>query len=202
MSNSASDTPDFSETSHVSTVVLDAKGLRALAHPVRVQLLGLLRRHGPSTATKLATGLGLTSGATSYHLRQLAAAGFVAEDTERGNARDRWWRAMHTMTTLDDPELANSAAGQEYLQSVIAAYTLRVQRAVNELPTMPSPWRETFDMSDMALRLTPEEAHRLNAELIEVVRRYRRDTPENATEGTARIGLIISQIPEFSEGEL
>ncbi|MDH6140145.1 MULTISPECIES: ArsR/SmtB family transcription factor [Kitasatospora] len=183
-------------------VVLDAKGLRALAHPVRVRLLGLLRRHGPSTATKLAAGLGLTSGATSYHLRQLAAAGFVVEDTERGNGRERWWRALHAGTSLNDLELANSEAGQEYLQSVIAAHTLRVQRAVNELPTMASPWRETFDLSDWSLRLTPEEAQQLNAELVEVVRRYRRDLPEAADaapEGTARIGLIIQQIPELPE---
>jgi DNA-binding transcriptional ArsR family regulator len=185
-----------------SNVVLDAKGLRALAHPVRVRMLGLLRRHGPSTATRLARGLGLTSGATSYHLRQLAAAGFVAEDAERGNARERWWRALHTSTTLDDNELANSEAGQEYLQSILASHTLRVQRAINELPTMADPWRDTFDMSDCALRLTPEEARQLNAELLEVVRRYRRDTPGDAPEGTARIGVIISQIPEFPEEEL
>ncbi|EME98684.1 regulatory protein ArsR, partial [Streptomyces mobaraensis NBRC 13819 = DSM 40847] len=31
-------------------MVLDAKGLRALAHPLRVRLVGLLRTHGPSTA--------------------------------------------------------------------------------------------------------------------------------------------------------
>src|SRR5579863_2837206 len=68
-------------------VNLDAKGLRALAHPVRVQLVDLLRRHGPSTATQLAERTGLTSGATSYHLRQLAASGFIVEDPDRGNAR-------------------------------------------------------------------------------------------------------------------
>ncbi|MCC9306463.1 helix-turn-helix domain-containing protein [Kitasatospora sp. RB6PN24] len=187
-----------------SHVVLDAKGLRALAHPVRVQLLGLLRRHGASTATKLATGLGLTSGATSYHLRRLAAAGFVIEDTERGNARERWWRAVHLMTSLNELELANSEAGQAYLQSVVAALSRRVQRVVNELPTMADPWRDTFDLSDWSLRLTPEEAHQLNAELVAVVRRYRRDLPdtaEAAPAGTARIGLIIQQIPELPDGD-
>src|SRR5215212_10817955 len=77
------------------TVVLDVKGLRALAHPVRVQLVGLLRRFGPSTATRLAERLGVNSGTASYHLRQLGAAGFVEEDTGRGNARERWWRSVH-----------------------------------------------------------------------------------------------------------
>jgi DNA-binding transcriptional ArsR family regulator len=58
-------------------VRLDAKGLRAMAHPLRVQIIGLLRRHGPSTATGLARRLGVNSGSASYHLRQLADAGFV-----------------------------------------------------------------------------------------------------------------------------
>ena len=83
-------------------VVLDAKGLRALAHPLRVELVNLLRKHGPSTATRLADRLGVNSGTASYHLRQLGAAGFVEEDTERGNARERWWRPVHQITRLDD----------------------------------------------------------------------------------------------------
>lgn len=49
-----SDAPSLDEGS----VVLDAKGLRAMAHPVRVQLVGLLRKHGPSTATVSRSGWG------------------------------------------------------------------------------------------------------------------------------------------------
>src|SRR5690349_12493369 len=130
--------PDSPKT-EADSIVLDAKGLRALAHPVRVQLVGLLRKYGPSTATRLAERLGVNSGTASYHLRQLGAAGFVEEDTERGNARERWWRSLHQMTELNDPELAEREpeAALAYLQSVAATYTLRTQRAVNELQTMP-----------------------------------------------------------------
>ncbi|WP_411139892.1 ArsR family transcriptional regulator [Streptomyces sp. x-80] len=65
---------------------LDARGLRPLAHSVRVQLVGPLRTYGPSTATRLAAHLGITSGTASHRLRRLGAAGGVKEDTERGNA--------------------------------------------------------------------------------------------------------------------
>jgi DNA-binding transcriptional ArsR family regulator len=58
--------------SRTDTVRLDARNLRGLAHPVRVRMLGLLRTEGPSTATLLGERLGLSSAATSYHLRQLA----------------------------------------------------------------------------------------------------------------------------------
>ncbi|MEV0095007.1 helix-turn-helix domain-containing protein [Streptomyces sp. NPDC050738] len=186
----------------VDAIVLDAKGLRALAHPVRVQLVGLLRQHGPSTATRLAERLGVNSGTASYHLRQLGAAGFVEEDTGRGNARERWWRSLHQMTYLDDPELTEREpeAALTYLQSVAATYTLRAQRALNELQTMPPEWRDTFDMSDWPLRLTPEEAASLRQELHTVLARYRRETPEaaaNAPEGAERVSVITHLLPEL-----
>ncbi|URM90935.1 helix-turn-helix domain-containing protein [Streptomyces sp. MRC013] len=183
------------------SVVLDAKGLRAMAHPVRVQLVGLLRKHGPSTATRLAERLGVNSGTASYHLRQLGAAGFVEEDAERGNARERWWRAVHRTTELNDRGLADREpeATLAFLQSVATAYTLRTQQTLNELQTMPRAWRDTLDMSDWLLRLTPEEAVALRRELRDVIARYRRDTPEaaaTAPEGAERVGLVVHLLPE------
>ncbi|RST20146.1 ArsR family transcriptional regulator [Streptomyces sp. WAC04770] len=183
------------------SVVLDAKGLRALAHPVRVQVVGLLRKHGPSTATRLAERLGVNSGTASYHLRQLGAAGFVEEDTERGNARERWWRSVHRTTWFNDPELAEREpeAALAYQQSVASLYALRTRQTLNELQTMPRAWRERFDLSDWALRLTPEETAALSRELEDVIGRYRRDTPENAATapaGAERVGVIAHILPE------
>src|SRR3954453_11984844 len=77
------------------------EGLKVLSHPGRLRMLGLLRSDGPATATTLAARLGLNTGATSYHLRQLEKHGFVVEDEEPGNGRDRWWRAAHTTTRTD-----------------------------------------------------------------------------------------------------
>src|SRR5688500_20312710 len=59
--------------------VTDVRALRALAHPLRNRLLGQLRLHGPATASQLGRTVGESSGATSYHLRQLAAYGFVED---------------------------------------------------------------------------------------------------------------------------
>ncbi|SBU95498.1 transcriptional regulator, ArsR family [Streptomyces sp. Ncost-T6T-1] len=194
-----SDDPSLDEGS----VVLDAKGLRAMAHPVRVQVVGLLRKHGPSTATRLAERLGLNSGTASYHLRQLGAAGFVEEDTERGNARERWWRSVHRSTWFNDPELAEREpeAALAYQQSVASIYALRTRQTLNELQTMPRVWRERFDLSDWVLRLTPEETAALYQELGDVIGRYRRDTPENAATapaGAERVGLITHILPELN----
>ncbi|MGP3965359.1 ArsR/SmtB family transcription factor [Nonomuraea sp. 3N208] len=186
-----------------SVVVLDARGLRALAHPVRVQLVDLLRKHGPSTATRLAERLGVNSGTASYHLRRLGAAGFVEEDTERGNARERWWRSVHRITRLTDE---NGLSDREpeavltYMQSIAALYNLRVQQALNEMQTMPRPWRGAMDLSSHTLRLTVEEARRLREDLGEVLARYRRDG-EEAPPGAARVYLMTQVLPEPDTAE-
>src|SRR4051795_1003458 len=58
---------------------LDAPALKALAHPLRVQILRTLEVRGQVSVTGLAQELGETTGATSYHLRQLARHGLVEE---------------------------------------------------------------------------------------------------------------------------
>jgi DNA-binding transcriptional ArsR family regulator len=70
---------------------MDVAQLRALAHPLRLQLLEVLHSEGPATASQLARRLGESSGATSYHLRALHRAGMV-EEAEQRNARERWWQ--------------------------------------------------------------------------------------------------------------
>ncbi|MGK5729013.1 ArsR/SmtB family transcription factor [Streptomyces sp. URMC 124] len=183
----------------MTDVVLDAKGLRALAHPVRVQLVGLLRMYGPSTATRLAERLGLASGATSYHLRQLAAAGFVAEDASLGNARERWWRAVHEATVIDDDALAEQEpeAMLGYVQGIVAAHTLRTQLAVAAYPDLPKPWRDAFNMSDWNLQLTPEEAEELSGELRSVIERYRRFAPgADAPAGSQCVSVTLHVLPD------
>lgn len=165
---------------------LDAKSLRGLAHPVRVQMLGLLRTEGPATATRLAARLGLNSGATSYHLRQLAAHGFVVEATDLGTGRDRWWRAAQRSTFYDMRATDDAEAGDAYLRSVARIYADTLLRAVDERPTLPQEWQDVSTMSDFVLQLTPAEAEQLSTRILEVLRPFRRADPEApAPEGTA-----------------
>ncbi|MFH8384427.1 ArsR/SmtB family transcription factor [Kitasatospora sp. NPDC018058] len=194
-----------SEDPHIA---ITAKGMRAMAHPVRMQLVGLLRKHGPSTATRLAAQLGLNSGATSYHLRQLAAAGFVEEDRERGNARERWWRSAHRLTVWTGDDMADeepdTAVG--ILRSVLAAHTMTGQRTLDAFETMPREWRRVTDFSDRILQLTPAEAEQLAGELSDVIGRYRRiDVGEPVPEGAEQVAVIVHVLPDPSttttEGE-
>lgn len=147
-----------------TTITPTPHQLRALTHPVRLRMLGLLRSEGPATATTLATRLRLNTGATSYHLRQLAQHGFVVDDDERGNGRERWWKAAHTSTRTEatsSPDDADADAMDAYLQTVVTIYTENLQRAVEQLPLLPRAWRDAGTFSDWGIRLTPASAQRL-----------------------------------------
>jgi DNA-binding transcriptional ArsR family regulator len=161
-----------------SSHLLTPASLTALAHPVRVQLLGVLRADGPSTATALAARLGESSGTTSYHLRQLAAADFVVEDTARGNGRERWWRAAQQSTRLEVAELDDEPATQQavdvYLGTVAHHYARRIERWVREGRSWPKRWWAAGGLSDFQLSLTPAELERLNDEVEQLVESYRR----------------------------
>ena len=138
--------------------------LRALTHPTRLRMLGMLRVDGPATATTLAARLGLNTGATSYHLRQLAQHGFVVDDDSQGNGRDRWWKAAHRSTMTDpaaDEDPAVRETTEAYLQSVVVVMAELMQRAIEELPLLPHDWTDASTFSDWVVRLTPRRAKAL-----------------------------------------
>ena len=79
----------------MSSGVTDADrvvSLRALAHPVRLQILSLLTGTAMSAA-EIGRELGITHANASYHLRQLVAAGQLVEageETIRGGRARRY----------------------------------------------------------------------------------------------------------------
>lgn len=153
-----------------SSVTPDIAGLRALSHPARLRMLGLLRSEGPATATTLAHRLDLNTGATSYHLRQLAQHGFIEEDSERGNARDRWWRAVHdsTRTAFREQGVVDDDV-EAYLSSVALMYGDRLRAAVAEMRFLPEQWRTVGTISDWEISLTPTRARALVQAIVAVL---------------------------------
>lgn len=143
-------------------IVPDVVAVRALAHPVRTRMLGLLRLDGPATATQLALRLDLNSGAASYHLRQLEQHGFIAEDTERGTKRERWWRAVHDYTSVDAGSTdAERDASDSFAQVVAINLTDSYQRSVMERAELPDTWRHLSVSTDHFLLVTAAQAEEL-----------------------------------------
>ncbi|CAN5563592.1 helix-turn-helix domain-containing protein [soil metagenome] len=183
-------------------IELTPQRLRALTHPLRLKLLGALRLDGPSTATLLDARFGESSGATSYHLRQLARHGFVEEDPDRGNARDRWWRAAHRSTRwtpsrfVDDP--ADREAASWLLLQSVALQAGWLENWVRERSSWGREWLDAADDSDYRLRLTPERLAAMTAEIGEVIRRYQRDPVPGASdaEGVEPVTVLVHAFPQ------
>ncbi|WP_406353660.1 helix-turn-helix domain-containing protein [Streptomyces hirsutus] len=157
---------------------LDARSLRGLAHPLRMRLLDALRFGGPATASQLAAKLGESSGATSYHLRQLAAHGFIEDAPERGKGRERWWKAVHKGLSFDDALLTDASpevrgAADLYLHEVATTQTRDLSTWLGNRSTWPEEWNRTWDMSSATLRLTPELTRELVEKMHALVETYR-----------------------------
>jgi predicted ArsR family transcriptional regulator len=179
----------------MSTIRPGPEQLKALTHPVRVRMLMLLRLEGPATATTLATRLGLNTGATSYHLRQLAQHGFVVDDEERGNGRDRWWKAAH-QSTRTAPVAPDDDATQEtmdaYMQAVAVVMAENVQRAIEERPHIGAEWHDASTISDWHIRLTPAQARDLLERVVSPIEA----AEDTDVEGAADWAIQIAAFPQ------
>jgi len=182
-----------------SATRLDPRNLRGLAHPLRLRLLGLLREEGAATASKLAARTGESSGATSYHLRQLAEFGFIEEDRSRGTARERWWRAARPSSYFDEAALsAEPIVGAEFLRAVATAQAERTHRWIKASPEAPEAWRGAGTLSDWALDLDAGQARALATEIEELIARYPRFDPEAPRlEGRDFVAVQVQILPRL-----
>jgi DNA-binding transcriptional ArsR family regulator len=171
----------YGEGMELTSITPTPQMLRALAHPTRLKMLGMLRIDGPATATTLATRLGINTGQTSYHLRQLAQHGFVVDDDERGNGRERWWKAAHQSTITGEmparPE--DREALEAYMQTVAVIYTQQLQAAVEEAPLLPLEWREASTLSDYHVRVTARHAEELTTKMHDLFMALREDEDDD-----------------------
>ena len=111
---------------------IDLESLKALAHPLRVKIFDVLSTYGSFTASGLAERLGESSGATSYHLRQLEKHGFVREVEGKGVGRERWWERTPGGITLGVLEAKETLAGREASQLVMREWSSNSERTLGE----------------------------------------------------------------------
>ncbi|MET9696030.1 winged helix-turn-helix domain-containing protein [Streptomyces sp. NPDC006529] len=180
---------------------LDAHALRGLAHPLRIRLLAALRHEGPATASQLAERLGESSGATSYHLRQLAAHGFVEDAPQHGKGRERWWQASHEGTGFDetlmrDADPATRSAAEVFLHEIASIHAQEMNTWLGNSQRWSTEWRQGADLSDFTLRLTAPQAHELINKMHDLINSYRDLGPQ---EGAETVRLHTHVFPRTSD---
>ena len=181
-------------------IELDAQGMRALAHPVRLAILNWLQADGPNTATGLSEHVGATPSVTSWHLRHLAKHGLVRDAGDRGTGRERWWESAgrgFRFTASDEPASREASTA---LQSVIeqaegdlvAAWEREVQ------PQLELPWYAASGRANTTVLVTLEELAAIESAIEDLLAPYVHRKDAEATEvprGARTVRLLRYTLP-------
>ncbi|ANL34885.1 winged helix-turn-helix domain-containing protein [Rhizobium phaseoli] len=182
---------DATTSRTVSRVVPEPTALKALAHPVRLRVLGMLRIDGPATATQLAARLNLNSGATSYHLRQLAQYGFI-EEAPHASRRDRWWRASHEITSVPPSEAEGEGLELDlaFNQAALSLQVSQMQQALEEYADLPAEWRKATAADDIIIPMTAAQAEALTKRLTDIILEAMRAAPSLGEAASQAPGMV------------
>lgn len=152
----------------------DPRAMRALAHPVRLELLDRLAVAGTLTAAQAAQLVGETPANCSFHFRVLAKYGFV-ESAPGGRGHVRPWRRVPGGIGIAEVHADTEAsAGARSVTDLIVNRHLnqiRDYRSADQY-RLPTQWRELGGHISLVTQLTVAELRELRAELIAVLARY------------------------------
>ncbi len=183
--------------------------IRALAHPLRLELMSITGRAGQITTADAARELGISHGLASHHLRQLAKYGFVEQAAGKDN-RERPWRLTYTSTSWRGadatPEGASAVAVAEEVVAERALANFRgwLQRRGN----WPTAWRQHSGVGRSTVYLTLPELAELDEAIESLIRPYIDERPlddvASRPEGSVPVDFTLFTIPlaERPEGDL
>lgn len=182
---------------------LDFDGLKGLAHPLRVTILDRLSVHGPATASGLAEALGESSGATSYHLRQLERHGFVREVPGKGTGRERWWERSPGGISLSPEGRQESEAARAASDMIMRQWEANRSVLLNDFlesaERVGEDWVRSSLVSTANLRLTLEQTldvqARLEKLIDEIVDDYQGSFGKGTTPGARPVQLHVNLFP-------
>src|SRR6185503_17637118 len=183
-------------------VIRDPRALRALAHPVRLEILERLGLDGPATATAIGEAVGISPSAASYHLRALARFGLVT-DAGGGTGRNRPWQAAGTGFMFEPAEHVGpgaQAAVQLLSAQLIARGEQETLAFVAGESSLGADWRAASHIANATLNLTAEEAvevvKQIDAVLAPYLRSSRTDAPTGAVPARLLLRLFPRELPE------
>ncbi len=186
----------------------DPLAIRAMAHPVRLDLQALLGKVGPLTAADAARRLGISQALASHHLRQLAKYEFVEPAPGKDN-RERPWRLVSTSQSWRKLDLSpEAAAAADVLEQLLA------ERALGDLADWhlrkaqeAETWQEPTGIGHTGIYLTAEELTELEEQMSELLMRYVNERPidDKSTRppGSRLVDIttIVTVQAEEAEGE-
>lgn len=182
--------------------VTDPQSMRALAHPLRLQLMDLLGLEAELTATQCAERTGESVASCSFHLRMLAKYGYVEPGEQRG--REKPWRLVSRSRSIgadiEDPESVREAS--VFAGVVVDREAARLHRTLGRTSELGPEWLDTMTINTSSYWMTPGEAMEIVARLREfqddLAERFagRREDPASRPEGARVVHFLGSLAPD------
>ena len=157
--------------------------LRAMAHPVRLQMMSLLTG-AALTAAEIARELGLTHANASYHLRNLLSGGLIVQEGEeriRGGIAKRY----RYDTTREQGNYTPANADTKRALFVAAANEL-IRR------TSEADWSNVSTMTDGELWVDPEVYLRVRDLMLQASKELHAAAQAPRSPGTVRTSTTIA----------
>ncbi|AJE40248.1 ArsR/SmtB family transcription factor [Streptomyces nodosus] len=184
--------------------ITDLGTLKALAHPLRMQLYRMLFVTEAATASQLAGQVDEAVSLVSYHLRKLAEHGLIEEAEPRsGDGRERWWQPASEGVTIRDQDFQD--APEKVAAHLAASRLFLAQRAdlyrtyLDERAHWGAEWNEAAHDAESLLRLTAPELAELKREMQDLLKKYdeqgRAREAAGDTEGRENVALHLYGFP-------
>ncbi|MFI6323269.1 winged helix-turn-helix domain-containing protein [Nonomuraea sp. NPDC050556] len=171
--------------------ITDPRAMRALAHPLRLDLMDLLVRIGPATAAVCARHLNTSQASCSFHLRQLAKYGYVAE-AESEDQRERPWKVVDKRQNISAE--TGGVAATELSRVFVEREAARLIGWTTEGRGRASEeWRGASFLHGITAELTPQELDEVGKQLMAVMAPYIDRTP--APDGASFVRVLLTGIP-------
>ncbi|MFC8709218.1 MULTISPECIES: ArsR/SmtB family transcription factor [unclassified Streptomyces] len=157
--------------------IQDLGTLKAIAHPLRMQLYRALTIARTATASQLAEQVDEAVSLVSYHLRKLAEHGLIEQaEPQTADGRERWWQPASDGVSIRDEDFsdapekaaAHTAASRLFFDQRADLY----RRFLDERAHWGPEWSQAADSSEWLLKLTPRELAELSRRMYGLVREY------------------------------
>jgi DNA-binding transcriptional ArsR family regulator len=173
--------------------VTDPRAVRALAHPLRLDLLEALAVLGPSTAARCARHLGQSQASCSFHLRQLARYGFVEEAPASADRRERTWRLtdLRQSWSSTEPDPVVEQLDRVFVQREADRMLAWIGREQDQ------DWRDAAFVGGATVPVTADELRELRGQLAAVLEPYvrRLEHPTDRPAGARFVRVLLAGTP-------
>jgi DNA-binding transcriptional ArsR family regulator len=175
----------------------DPRALHALAHPVRLAIIDVLRGRELATATDCAPLVGESVQSCAYHLRALARTG-VVEEVPGSDRRKRQWRlrvAGFSVPKAVPASPQREAAWAELRARIVERDLALLRDFVEHEPDYRLEQRRLSTIRNLTLNATPAELERLAEQISDLLRPFARDDPAERPAGSERVHAVFWLIP-------